>query len=183
MKISLKFVPKGPINNIPALVQIMALRRPGDKSLSEPMMVSLLMHIYASLGFNEIKCVKNWDNPSTFSLTGLFIWWCEVCLMPIFLFDIYINYIVHYTNCFLPTFYLAGLYFCWLNDIGHVGMLVANVIACGCNYLSMSRIFDVTWRKKGGVQTKMTDIVAKQFFHHISVTQKNNKWNEFQMIV
>ena len=42
IKISLKFVPKGPINNIPALVQIMAWCRPGDKPLSEPMMVSLL---------------------------------------------------------------------------------------------------------------------------------------------
>ena len=36
IKISLKFVPKGPINNIPSLVQIMAWRRPGDKPLSEP---------------------------------------------------------------------------------------------------------------------------------------------------
>ena len=36
---SLKFVPKGPINNIPALVQIMAWRRPGDKPLFEPMVV------------------------------------------------------------------------------------------------------------------------------------------------
>ena len=41
----LKFVPKGPINNIPALVQIMAWRQSGDKPLSEPMMVSLLTHI------------------------------------------------------------------------------------------------------------------------------------------
>ena len=40
IKISLKFVPKGPINNNPALVQIIAWRRPGDKPLSEPMMVS-----------------------------------------------------------------------------------------------------------------------------------------------
>ena len=45
IKISLKFVPKGSINNIPALVQKMAWRRPGDKPLSGPMMVSLLMHI------------------------------------------------------------------------------------------------------------------------------------------
>ena len=37
IKIPLKFVPKGPINNIPALVQIMAWRRPGDKPLSETM--------------------------------------------------------------------------------------------------------------------------------------------------
>ena len=41
----MKFVPKGPINNIPALVQIMAWRRPGDKPLSEPMMVSLPTYI------------------------------------------------------------------------------------------------------------------------------------------
>ena len=34
IEISLKFVPKGPINNIPALIQIMAWRRPGDKPLS-----------------------------------------------------------------------------------------------------------------------------------------------------
>ena len=45
IKISQKFVPKGSIHNIPALVQIMAWRRPGDKPLSEPMMVSLLTHI------------------------------------------------------------------------------------------------------------------------------------------
>ena len=45
IKISLKFVPKGQINNIVALVQIMALRWPGDKPLSEPIMVMLLMHI------------------------------------------------------------------------------------------------------------------------------------------
>ena len=45
IKISLKFVPKGSVNNNPALVQIMAWRRSGDKPLSEPMMVSLLTHI------------------------------------------------------------------------------------------------------------------------------------------
>ena len=45
IEFSLKFVPKGPITNIPAMVQIMAWRRPGDKALSEPMMVSLPTHI------------------------------------------------------------------------------------------------------------------------------------------
>ena len=34
----LTFVPKGPINNNPVLVQIMAWRRIGDKPLSEPIM-------------------------------------------------------------------------------------------------------------------------------------------------
>ena len=45
LKISLKFVPRCPINNIPALVQIMTRRQLGDKPLSEQMMVSLLTHI------------------------------------------------------------------------------------------------------------------------------------------
>ena len=38
MWISMKLVSKGPIHDIPALVQIMAWRRPGDKPLSEPML-------------------------------------------------------------------------------------------------------------------------------------------------
>ena len=45
IKISLKFIPKGPINNILALVQVMAWRRPGNKQLSEPMLVCLLTHM------------------------------------------------------------------------------------------------------------------------------------------
>ena len=45
IEISLNVVPKGQINNISTLVQIMARRRPGDKPLSEPMMVSLLTDI------------------------------------------------------------------------------------------------------------------------------------------
>ena len=45
IKISPKFVPNGPINNKPALVQMMVWRRSGDKPLSEPMMVSLPTHI------------------------------------------------------------------------------------------------------------------------------------------
>ena len=48
-RISRKFVPMVPINSIPALVQIMAWRRPGDKPLSEPMMVSLLTHMRHSV--------------------------------------------------------------------------------------------------------------------------------------
>ena len=43
--ISQNFVPNGPINNIPALVQIMAWHWPGAKPLSESLMVSLLKDI------------------------------------------------------------------------------------------------------------------------------------------
>ena len=50
MKISLKFVPKGPINNTQALVQIMARRRPSI----------LYWRIYASLGLNELNTTDLW---------------------------------------------------------------------------------------------------------------------------
>ena len=52
IKISLKFVPKGPINNIPALVHIMAWRRPGDKPLCNQWCL-VYWCIYTSLGLNE----------------------------------------------------------------------------------------------------------------------------------
>ena len=64
IRIPLKFVPKGPIHNIPALVQIMAWRWPGDKSFSEPMMVSLLTHISVTrpqwVSSRTISFVHDW---------------------------------------------------------------------------------------------------------------------------
>ena len=67
IKMSLTFVPKGPIYNIPSLVQIMAWRHPGDKPLSEQWLgaIQATSHylnqwwivyrpIYASLGLNEL---------------------------------------------------------------------------------------------------------------------------------
>ena len=50
IKVSLKFVPKGRIDNYPVLVQIMAGRLPGDKPLSEPMLTDSLTH----------KCSSRW---------------------------------------------------------------------------------------------------------------------------
>ena len=52
IRISLKFVPRGPSNNIPELFLIMAWHRPGNYPLSEPIMV-VYQCIYASLGLNE----------------------------------------------------------------------------------------------------------------------------------
>ena len=74
IKISLKFVPKGPINNIPALVQIMAWRRPGDRPLSEPRMENLLTHI----------CVtrSQWVKLSLANETlgfSMSWWWLHLC--------------------------------------------------------------------------------------------------------
>ena len=48
-KISLKFLPTSPVNNVLALVQIVAWCRPGDKPLSEPMMFRLLRYICLTL--------------------------------------------------------------------------------------------------------------------------------------
>ena len=88
-KISLKFVPKGPINNIPALVQIMAWRRLGDKPLSELMMVSLLTHI----------CVTRpqWVNTSRLSDAVM-----QICISKLG---------HHWFSCFVPSHFLndAGL--------------------------------------------------------------------------
>ena len=56
INISLKFVPRGPINNIPTLLQVMTWRRPGDKPWSEPMMVKLTTHICVT----RPQWVKNW---------------------------------------------------------------------------------------------------------------------------
>ena len=80
IKISMNFVPRGPINNIPALVRIMAWCRPGDKSLSEQMMVSLPMHICVTRPQwikwiaetwpggepTKVKCNYIWANVITF---------------------------------------------------------------------------------------------------------------------
>ena len=48
LTISLKIVPKVRMNNIAASVQIMVWRRPGNRPVSEPMIVNLLTHICAT---------------------------------------------------------------------------------------------------------------------------------------
>ena len=61
--ISLKFVPKGPIDNIPPLIRIMAWCWPGDKPLSEPMMDNLLTHICVSrTQWVKVNLVMNHDD-------------------------------------------------------------------------------------------------------------------------
>ena len=57
---SLKFVPQGSINNISALVQMMAWRWPGNKPLSELMMVRLPMHICVT----RPQWVNSWKSGS-----------------------------------------------------------------------------------------------------------------------
>ena len=77
INISLKFVPKGPINNIPILVQVMAWRRPGDKPLSEPMMDRLPTHICVTQPQWVKEAALPIDGPDT--IPKLPWWrWCQI---------------------------------------------------------------------------------------------------------
>ena len=73
IKISVKFVPKGPINNITALVQTMAWRRSGDKPLSEPMMV-IFTDAYMRNSASMNKWFYLWECWTSVVISS-FIWW------------------------------------------------------------------------------------------------------------
>ena len=77
IKISLKFVPKGPIDNNPALVQIMAWHQIGNKPLSEPLLTRFTdTYIYAALGGDELTqdCANTsalaMGSPQSFSISN-----------------------------------------------------------------------------------------------------------------
>ena len=74
IKISLKFVPRGPINNIPSLVYIMAWRLPGDKALSEPMMLSVLTQICITRP-QWVKMMALQGNPGVFPTCCIRVKW------------------------------------------------------------------------------------------------------------
>ena len=83
----------GPINNIPALVQIMTWCRSGHKPLSEPMMVRLLMHICITWPQWDItwewqaddtdQTVNSWRQPIphlyVWAMFVFFVWVWELC--------------------------------------------------------------------------------------------------------
>ena len=73
-KISLKYVPKVRINNILALFQMIASRRPGDKLLSEPMLVSFLAHICVNRPQWVNSLVANWGQVITWTNDDPFHW-------------------------------------------------------------------------------------------------------------
>ena len=82
-KIPLKFVPMGPINNIRALVQIMAWRRPGDKPLSEPMLVFLPTHTCVTRPQwvnNWINCKGNMHKPVVSAVPSMVYCCIHVCV-------------------------------------------------------------------------------------------------------
>ena len=86
IKISLKFVPKGPINNIPALVKAMAWRRPGDKPLSETMMVRLPTHICVARP--QLTLIPAWIRRKYPVKCGMkLLIHCQASTRPLFIMD------------------------------------------------------------------------------------------------
>ena len=90
--ISLKFVHKGSISDIPALVQIMAWCRLGDKPLSEPMLACSPTHVYVSR--------PQWLNSS--GICQIWVWFkrfeshfCKIRLIS--------NWTTHYNDVIMST--------------------------------------------------------------------------------
>ena len=107
IKISLKFVPKGPNNNIPTLVQIMAWRRPGHKPLSETMLVSLPTHICVTrpqwvntLWLRQMAAILQMTLSNSFSWLKIVFWFrFHWNLFPVIQQMIGLNQeITHYLN-------------------------------------------------------------------------------------
>ena len=95
IKISLKFIPMGPINNIPTLVQIMAWCRPGDKPLSEPIIIISLMHI----------CVARpqWVNMLQWSAQYNRMWYIYFCGRESRFFN-YLKFLIYYSMVSLAIY-------------------------------------------------------------------------------
>ena len=75
----MKFVSKGPpINNIPALVQKMAWRRPGAKPfLNKWWLVYWHIYMYVSFGLNELK--RQCDIKYSYAFLICFNWRLNTC--------------------------------------------------------------------------------------------------------
>ena len=67
-RISLQFVPEGPIDNKPELVQIMAWHRPGDKPLPEPMPTLFTDAYMRHEGEMCLRSLSHRDNKTAHSL-------------------------------------------------------------------------------------------------------------------
>ena len=75
--ISLKFVHKGPLNNIPAFIQMMAWCLSGGKPLSEPMMVSLLTHVCVTFPLWVNRLHPELSSANVYHIQTLLGHWCQ----------------------------------------------------------------------------------------------------------
>ena len=75
LNISLKFISKGPINNIPALVQIIA------KPLSAPIMIILVTHMYVTR-HQLFNCFWRLTSHTSKIDYATYFKWCGTCSFP-----------------------------------------------------------------------------------------------------
>ena len=89
LKISLKFVLKVRVSNIPALVWVMVLCLPGAKPLSEPIMAILLTHHSASIGArrhtDETRLQRQQPQPAVMKTSSFPVYLClpRVTITPL----------------------------------------------------------------------------------------------------
>ena len=113
IRISLKFVPKGPINSIPVLLQIMAWRRPGDRPLSEVMIVSRCAIVLWEQGH---QLPQWWQHCDTYFHLSLF-------LVLLLLENMRVEYCVsnQFQFCVCETYQkYSTLFSCYLLSIFHI---------------------------------------------------------------
>ena len=123
-------MPKGSINNIPTLVQIMTWRRPSHKPWSEPMMVSLLSGVPDLWDRNKImSCgdLSHYQVPHCIRVFFYFVWFVfihhnfqfyfELCTYCNIL-DIYLSWNLNFVNYLL--FYMKLLNYLFFNMFGSV---------------------------------------------------------------
>ena len=132
---SLKFIPKCPINNFPALFQIVARHRSGDKPLSESMMA---WATNASLSLNELKCHRN-----THTIHDMYHWYGKGAILITFASlaapDIVI--LITYGAANDETVFKITIFlFQWRNSDTHL---------TNCVQSTPSSWFKMCWRQRG----------------------------------
>ena len=109
IKISLKFVLKGSINNIPTLVQIMAWHWPGDKPLSEQWWLDY-RRIYMSLGLNELTMLVDlvWGTTTEAMISSSQLMWSIAIILPgLFPIDLWVFFLFFFPKV-VATFNHVG---------------------------------------------------------------------------
>ena len=74
IQISPKFLPRSPIDNKPALVQVMAWSRTGDKPLPEPMLTQCT-EIYVALGGDELNLSNHFGLVTSYGTRDFCLYW------------------------------------------------------------------------------------------------------------
>ena len=176
--ISLKFVPRGQINNIPALVQIMAWRRPGDKPLSEPMMFRLSTHICVA----RPQCVKDMGKINHYETTTKHNKYATVLLHIFVLFSAIGCYIFkHFLYTYLPVCEIFNFRFkttMWSNNYMPISIGVnwqLNMIA-GTNVYNLF-VESSTCLLYGILLDNISSILA-----HVGTTHKIDSFHEGYLV-